>query len=114
MAKLPDKIISTIFSLQRRFLTILDETTAMDFAILKKFGETEITISELDQLQNIKERAISSSQRLYTLSMKIAEAQPFASDATLELLSKSIMVAEATINALEASLIEIKKDYDLP
>lgn len=113
MAHLPDDTITTILNLQRRFLEILDATTALDFAILDRFGETDATISELDQLQSIKDRAISSSYRLYTLSIRIAESQPVASNATLELMAQSITVAQGNADALEVSLLEIRRDYNL-
>lgn len=114
MAKLPDETFSTIFSLQRRLLERIDEATATDAAIFERFGEAEIIAIELEQLQNVRERATSSYSRLYTLLLRIAEAQPTANSATLNLLIQSIEQAEATEAASVATIIEIKRDLNLP
>jgi hypothetical protein len=59
MADLPEKTIVIIFTLQRRLLKIINEATKYAFIIFEQFGETEETIPELDELQNIRERATS-------------------------------------------------------
>lgn len=90
MAKLPDETIQTIFNLQRRLLERIDEATATEAMIFERFGEVEETIPELEELQNVRERATSSYSRLYSLLLRIAEAQPTATSATLNLLAQSI------------------------
>lgn len=96
MAKLPNETLTIVFKLQRRLLERIDEATATEVAIFEQFGETEETIPELEQLQNVRERATSSYSRLYTLVLRIAEAQPRATSATLNLLEQSIEQAQAT------------------
>jgi len=60
MANLPEETIITVLNLQRRLLQLIDEVTADGLSILEQFGETEETIpTELDEFQNVTERAIS-------------------------------------------------------
>lgn len=70
MAKLPDETITTILNLQRRLLERIDEATATEAIIFEQFGEIEEILFELEQLQNVRERAKSSYSRLYTLLLR--------------------------------------------
>lgn len=97
MAKLPDETFSTIFSLQRRLLERIDEATATDAAIFERFGEVEETRPELEELQSIRERSTSAYTRLYTLLLRVAEAQPVASSATLNLFTGAIDRADTSL-----------------
>lgn len=90
----------------------IDEATATEAILFTQFGEEE-TIIELEQLQNVRERAISSYSRLYTLLLRVAESQPTATSATLDLLLLSIDQAEATDAACEASVLDIKSNWNL-
>ncbi|MGK7878153.1 MAG: hypothetical protein AB4426_34070 [Xenococcaceae cyanobacterium] len=113
MAILPEETTRTVLELQRRLLTIIHEATATDFLILDQYGETETTLIDLEQLQNVQERADTYYTRFYRLLRQIAESQPLANPAILELLDRSMEEAEATINALEASILEIKRDWNI-
>ena len=113
MALLPEQITKTVLELQRRLLAIIHEATAIDFLILEQYGETETALIDLDQLQNVQERADTYYTRFYRLLRQIAESQPFVNPAILELLTRSMEEAEATINALEASILEIKRDWNI-
>lgn len=114
MAKLPEETITTIFNLQRRLLERIDQATATEATIFEQFGEAEEILVELEQLQNVRERATSSYSRLYTLLLRVAEAQPTATSATLSLLARSIKQAEATDAASDVTIQEIKRDLNLP
>ena len=57
MAQLPEQTTTTVLNLQRRLLAIIDQAAAIDFLILEQYGETEATLIDLEQLQNIRERA---------------------------------------------------------
>lgn len=114
MAKLPDETITTIFNLQRRLLERIDEATATEAIIFERFGEIEETIPELEQLQNVRERATSSYSRLYALLLRVAEAQPAATSATLNLLAQSIEQAQANDAATGASVRDVKRNWNLP
>lgn len=113
MAKLPDETITIIFNLQRRLLQRIDEASATETIIFELFGEAELIITELEQLQNVRERTRSSYSRLYTLLLRIAESQPVATSATLDLLAQSIEQAEATNASSEATVREIQTDLNL-
>ena len=90
MAELSPETITAIFELQQLLLQIIDRASNLEFAILEQFGETETTIIELDEIQNVKERASSYYTRLYQLLLQIYQSQPVADSATLELLTRSL------------------------
>ena len=73
MTKLPDETITTVFTLQLRLLERTNEVTATVLNIADQFGETELTVSKLEQLDNIRERSTSTYSRLYALLLRIAE-----------------------------------------
>ena len=113
MAKLPDDILNTIFTLQRRLFEILNETTATEYIFMQQFGETEATLPELESLDNIKERLRTSYNRLYRLLQQVAESQPAATADTLNFLYGTIEDGEAIVDASAASIQEIKMDWNL-
>ncbi len=114
MAKLPEEITKIVLQLQEQLLTIIDETTATSYLILQSYGETETTIIALDDLDNARERAETYYSRLHNLLGKIAETQPIANNAMLNLLNRSIEEAQGTIAATKATIREEKRSFDLP
>jgi lantibiotic modifying enzyme len=113
VAQLSQEITTIVLNLQCRLLAIIHEATYTQFVILESYGETEITLSDLEQLDNVQQRADTYYSRFNTLLRQIAGSQPFAISATLELLSRSIEDAQSTVFALEATVQEIKKDWSL-
>jgi lantibiotic modifying enzyme len=113
MAALPETTITTVLALQRRLLAIIDRATATEMLIFEQYGETERTLIDLEQLQNIQERADTYYSRFCILLRQIAQSQPFPTNAMLELLASSIEDAGDTSDALEASIQEIKQDWDV-
>ena len=113
MAKLPDETITSVLNLQRRLLEGIDAAKAAESAIFEQFGETDTTATVLDQLQNAAERLREPYSRLYTLLLRIAEAQPIASDAMLDLLYRSIEQGQAALDASSASVQEAKRDWNI-
>lgn len=75
MTNLPNETITAVFELQRRLLQITHQATELEFNLLKQFGETEATITELDEIQNVKERASSYYIRLFRLLLQISQSQ---------------------------------------
>jgi flagellar capping protein FliD len=114
MAKLPPQTLNTIFGLLQRLVTLVDETKSSEFRLFESVGETAETLPELEQLQNAVERLRQSYTRLHSLALTIAEAQPLASVAMLDLLDRSILEASATANAVEATNRETKQIWNLP
>jgi hypothetical protein len=112
MAKLPDPVISNIFIIQRRIIECIDATTATEFRLFERMGETAETLPEFEELQNIKEKLRSKYSRLYNLLLRIAESQPIASRDMLDLLYRSIESTEASIDASVASLQEIQRNWN--
>ena len=113
MARLSTETLNEAFALQQDLLERLDETTATEFIIFEQFGETEATIPELDELQNIRERADSYYSRFYTTLRRIYMSQPVASRANLELLTRTIENAQAVSDATSASIQDIKRNWGL-
>ena len=112
MAKLPDSLITNIFSLQRQLVECIDATTAMEFRLFEQLGETAETKPELDELQNIKERLLSSHSRLYNLLLRVSQSQPIASKGVLDLLYESIELAQACLDTSIASLQDIQRNWN--
>ena len=113
MANLPEKTLIEIFNLQKQLFKIINEATAADFNLVERYGETSASLPELEELQNIRERARDSYTRLFRLLLNIGEAQPEINLSTLELLYRAIEQADLTINALEVSIKEIKNNWNL-
>ncbi|OKH33165.1 hypothetical protein NIES2119_24205 [[Phormidium ambiguum] IAM M-71] len=113
MARLPAETLRSIFNLQQQLLEQIDEARAVEFVLLEQFGETEETISELDELQSIRERADSYYSRFYVTLRRIYDAQPVASRDMLELLNRSMNEATAALAATTANVREIKSNWNL-
>ena len=112
VAKLPDSIITNIFTLQRRLIECIDATTAMEFRLFQEIGETSETRPELEELQNIKERLLSSNSRLYNLLLRVSQSQPIASKGVLDLLYESIELAQTCLDTSIASLQDIQRNWN--
>ena len=112
MAKLPDPVINNLFTIQRNLIACLDASTAMEFRLFQEIGETPETTPELDELQNIKERLLSSHSRLYNLLLRVAQSQPIASNGVLDLLYESIELAQACLDTSIASLQDIQRNWN--
>jgi hypothetical protein len=112
MAKLPDPVISNIFIIQRRIIECLDSTTAMEFRLFDRMGETAETLPELEELQNIRERLLSSYSRLNTLLLRVSQSQPVAAGDMLNLLYRASETGQATLDASIASLQEIQRNWN--
>ncbi len=113
MAKLPDEILTTIFSLQRQLAEGIEEASAIQWKLFEQYGETEETIGELEELDNARERLTTLYSRLNKLLLRILESQPTASAAMLNLLSQTLGQGEATTSAANASVREIKRNWNI-
>ncbi len=113
MAELLEETLTIILELQRRLVKLIHKASATELLLFESYGETEATMTVLEQLTNIKERATSSYSRLSNLLLRISEIQPVAPTATLELLSKTVEQAQATADAGDATIQEAKTDWNL-
>jgi lantibiotic modifying enzyme len=113
VAQLSKETQKIVLELQQNLLVIIHESTSFQFMILENYGETEATLSDLEQLDNVQQRADTYYSRFSTLLRQIAASQPSATSATLALLSRSIEDAQGTVFALRATIQEIKQDWGL-
>ena len=113
MAKLPNETLTIIFTLQRQLVEGIDEAAATESMIFEQFGETEVTLPVLEQLQNVRKRLIDPYSRFSALLPRIAEYQPNAPGDMLNLLYQTIEQAQAARDASVASVQEAKRDFDL-
>ena len=114
MAKVSPQTLTIIFNLQRRLVELIDQAKTAEYHLFEDYGETEETIPELEQLQNGAERLRNPYSRLATLTLAIAEAQPIAPTAMINLLNQTVEEASASSDAVEASIMEIKRSWNLP
>ena len=114
MAKVSPQTLTIIFNLQRRLVELIDQAKTAEYHLFEDYGEAEETIPELEQLQNGAERLRNPYSRLATLTLAIAEAQPIAPTAMINLLAQTVEEASASSDAVEASIMEIKRSWNLP
>jgi hypothetical protein len=114
VANLPNETVTTVFDLQRQLWELINRATGASWTILEQYGERDTTLMALEQLDNSRERLTSSYSRLFNLMLRIGEAQPTANSATVNLLVATIAQSQAIVVAVEASVREAKRDFDLP
>jgi hypothetical protein len=113
VAKIPQETIEKILELMGRLSVLVDAASYSELFIFKTYGETEGMLYVLEQLQNTKERGIASFSRLSTFLLKISEVQPSSPIAMSQMLIQSIEQAEATVDAGEATVKEVKNDWGI-
>jgi hypothetical protein len=114
VAKLPKQTLIIILNLQQKLFEGIDAATAMEFLLFQQFGEIEATESDLEQLQNLRYRLADPYSRLCTLLLRVAEFQPIAPTAMLlNLLDRAIEVGQTAVDAAQASVQEISRDWSL-
>jgi hypothetical protein len=112
VAKLPDSVLIDIFTLQRSLVECLDSATAMEYRLFREIGETPETLPELEELQNIRDRLVSSYSRLNNLLLRICQAQPNAPVDMLDLLYRSLEQTQASLDVSIASLQDIQRNWN--
>lgn len=113
MAKLPEEVTETIWNLKRQALEIVEEATATEFTLFELLGETDETLSYLNELKNVADEATSSYSRLSKLHLQIVQAQPSASRDLLRLAYQAIEIISARLPALQRSIKEVKQEWNL-
>ncbi|MGL5941944.1 MAG: hypothetical protein ACRC2S_16540 [Waterburya sp.] len=114
MAKLSDETLIIIFNLLRQLAEDIEEASATEWNLFEGYGENETTIAELEELQNSKERLREPYFRLHRLLIGILESQPTATAPMLNLLIQTIEQAQAAADASQASIREVKRNWNLP
>jgi hypothetical protein len=113
VGKISKETIDEILELMGRLSILVDTASSTELSIFNTYGEAEEMVYVLEQLQDTKERGISSYTRLSTLLLKVSEVQPSAPIATLEMLIKAVGQAKATVDAGEATLKESRNDWSI-
>lgn len=113
MAKLPEDINNIIWNLKRQTLDIIESSTATEFTLFDLLGETEATLSYLEEMKNITDSAISFYSRLSNLHLQITQSQPQAPRDLLGLLYQTIEITSIRLPALERSIQEVKQEWNL-
>jgi hypothetical protein len=113
MAKLPNEISETIWSLKRQLAEVIETAKATEFALFDTFGENERTDTYLTDLQSVAEQATDRFSQLTTLQIRIFNAQPQISNDMLDFIRQVIIKTEARLPALEQSIQEIKIEWKL-
>jgi hypothetical protein len=110
VAEIPPETIAKILELIGRLSTLIDRASAAELAIFNTYGETEEVAYVLEQLDNTKERGVIAYTRLTSLLLKVSRFQPSAPIAMVEILTQSIEIAEAIVDAGEATVKEATID----
>lgn len=108
MAKLEPDTLNTIFNLLMRLSELVEDASYLEYLIFEHYGETEETLTSLDELRELFLEASSRYSQLSTLRLRIAEIQPTISKDMLALLQKTIEQNSLRIPAIKRSIEEIK------
>jgi hypothetical protein len=113
VAEISPETIAKILELLGRLSILIDRASAAELSLFNTYGETVEIIDVLDQLQNTKDRGVDAYSRLSGLMLKISGFQPSAPTAMVKMLTQSIEIAEATVDAGEATVKEAKSDWNI-
>ncbi|WP_310482947.1 hypothetical protein [Chamaesiphon sp. VAR_48_metabat_403] len=115
MAEIPPETIAKILELIGRLSILIDRASAAELAIFNTYGEpeTEEVAYVLEQLGNTKDRGEVAYTRLTGLLLKVSRFQPSAPMAMVKMLTQSIEIAEAIVEAGEATVKESKSDWNI-
>jgi hypothetical protein len=113
MAKLPEETLNSIFELLRQLADQIEYASATDWPLFTEYGENERTLSELEELFNARERVTNSYSRINNILLRILQEQPTISDTMLETLERSILQGTASVDAVNASINEVKTQWNL-
>ncbi len=86
---------------------------AVEFILFEIRGETDETISFLDEMKNVSIQAEERYFQLSKLEVSIAQAQPTASNAMINLLTQAIEQNQMRTPAWQRSIQEEKLEWQL-
>jgi len=113
MAKLPEETLTSIFELLRQLAEQIEYASATEWQLFTEYGENERTLSELEELFNVRERVINSYSRINNILLRILQEQPTLSNTMLEMLERAILQGTASVDAVNASINEVKRQWNL-
>lgn len=106
--------INSLFHLQQRIWEIIYITTITTWEILEKYGEGEIIILVLEQLDNLKSKLTLAYDRLHIILLRVGESQPNAAVNILVKLNQTMAEIEVILEIAETNIFQIRKDWNLP
>jgi hypothetical protein len=104
MAKLSNETAEIFWLLKRQLLDIIDESTAAEFLLFERFGETDLTMLYLDELKSVSEQATVRFSRFSNIQLRIADVQPAVPIDMLELATEIISSTQQRLPALNRSI----------
>jgi hypothetical protein len=113
MARLPKATLDELASLKTELLVILDEATALAAKLFQHYGETQDTLVDLNELAEVAEQIRDLYVSLSTLLLRIAEAQPGASLATMKKLTEVAQTVRSSCTKSLQSMNEVKSRWTL-
>lgn len=114
MAKLPTETSETIWSVKQQLLDIINEATAAEFTLFELFGETDRTISYLNELKSVVEQTTARFSQFSSIQLRIADTQPYAPPDMLGLVNEVIANTQQRLPAWKRSVQETKIEWRLP
>ena len=113
MAKLPEETLTSIFELLRQLAEQIEYASATEWQLFTEYGENERTLSELEELFNARERVTNSYSRINNILLRILQEQPTISNTMIEMLERAIVQGTASVDAVNASINEVKRQWNL-
>ncbi len=112
--KLLIESITSIFHLQQQIWELIYITTMTTWEILEKYGETDIIILVLEQLDNLKSKLNLAYDRLHIILLRVGESQPNAAVNILVKLNQTMAETEVILELAANNIYQIRKDWKLP
>ncbi len=111
--KIPDPLQQQIFDLQAQLLNLIDDAASTERELFENYSETEQTLGDLDSLTGIHEQAEGIYQGLNTLALRVVQADPRVSPATMNLLLQAYERGDERVAPLIRSVEEIRNTWEL-
>lgn len=113
MAQIPEEILASFLEILRQLLSVINESSSVEYEILQRYNETEMTIDALESLTGIRQEASDRYSQLTNAILRIASIQPRADGDSLTLISDRIVSIQNRIPAFLRSIEETRNDWGL-
>jgi hypothetical protein len=113
MATIPEEINNRIWLNCRELINIVNAAKSTEYRLFTAYNESQDTIEDLDELARLALDVSNSYQRLTTITIRAATAQPQADNATATMLEETIVYIETRIPAWSRSIEEVVNNWGL-
>ncbi|MBW4601572.1 hypothetical protein DSM106972_004350 [Dulcicalothrix desertica PCC 7102] len=113
MAQIPEELLASFLEILPQLLLIANESSSVEYEILQRFNETEMTTDALETLTDIRQEVSDRYSQLTNAMLRIASIQPRATDDSLTIISNRIVNIQNRIPAILRSIEEITNDWRL-